>query len=200
MLAPWKKGYDKPRQHIEKQRRYFVNKGPSSQAYGFSSGMYGCESWIIKKAECWRIDAFELWCWKRLESSLDCKEIQPVHPKRDQFWVFIGRTVVEAETAILWPPVAKSWFIWQDPDAGKDWGQEKKGTTEDEMVGWHHWLDGCGFGWTLGVGDGQEGLVCCSSWGHKESDMAERLNWTELIPNVTKQKSLICNIFPNVGS
>ena len=106
--------------------------------------------------------------------------MQPVHPKGDQSWVFIGRIDVEAETPILWPPDAKSWLIWKDPDAGKDWGQEKKGTTEDEMVGWHHRLDGHGFGWTLGVGDGQGGLACCSSWGRKELDTTEWLNWTEL--------------------
>jgi len=141
--------------------------------------MYGCESWTIKKAECWRIDVFELWCWRRLESPLDCKEIQPVHPKGDQSWMFIGRIDIEAETPILWPPDVKSWLIWKDPDAGKDWGQEEKGTTEDEMVGWHHRLDGHGFGWTPGVGDGQGGLACCGSWGHKESDMTEWLNWTE---------------------
>ena len=98
----------------------------------------------------------------------------------DQSWVFIGRTDVEAETPILWPPDAKSWLIWKDPDAGKDWGQEEKGTTEDEMVGWHHWLDGHVFGWTLGVGDGQGSLAYCGSWDCKESDTTERLNWTEL--------------------
>ena len=107
--------------------------------------------------------------------------IKPVHPKGNQSWVFIGRTDAKAETPILWPPHAKSWLIWKDPDAGRDWGQEEKGTTEDEMAGWHHRLDGCEFGWTPGVGDGQEGLVCCDSWGHKESDTTERLNWTELI-------------------
>ena len=116
---------------------------------------------------------------KTLESPLDCKGIQPVHPK-DRSWVFIGRTDVEVETPILWPPVAKSWLIWKKPDAGKGWDQEEKGTTEDEMVGWHHWLNGHGFGWTPGVGDGQGGLKCCGSWGHKESDTTEQLNWTEL--------------------
>ena len=117
---------------------------------------------------------------KTLESPLDCKEIQPVHPKGDQSWVFIGRTGVEAEIPILWPPDAKSWLIWKDPSDAKDWGQKEKWTTEDEMVGWHHWLDGHGFGWTLGVGDGQGGLACCGSWGCKESDTTEQLNWTEL--------------------
>ena len=95
--------------------------------------------------------------------------------------VFIGRTDAEAETPILWPPHAKSWLIGKDPDVGRDWGQEEKGTTEDEMVGWHHRLDGHEFGWTLGVGDGQGGLACCDSWGRKESDTTERLNWTELM-------------------
>ena len=110
------------------------------------------------------------------ESLWNCKEIQPVHPKGNQSWIFIGRT--DAETLILWPPDAKNWLLGKDPDAGRDWRQEEKGTTEDEMVGWHHWLNGHVFGWTPGVGDGQGGLVCCGSWGHKESDTTEQLNWT----------------------
>ena len=114
--------------------------------------------------------------------SLGLKEIQPVHPKGDQPWVFIGRTDVEAETAILWPPDTDSWLIGKGPDAGKDWGQAEKGLTEDEMVGWHHRLDGHGFGWTPGVGDGQGGLAYCGSWGHKESNTTEQLNWTKLNP------------------
>ena len=113
---------------------------------------------------------------KTLESPLDCKEVQQVHPKGDQSWVFFGRNDAEAETPILWPPHVKSWLIGKDLDAGRDWGQEKE-TTEDEMAGWHHWLDGHEFEWTLGVGDGQGGLACCDSWGYKESDMTERLNW-----------------------
>ena len=116
---------------------------------------------------------------KTLESPLVCKEIQPVHPKGDQSWVFIGRTDAEAETLILWPPDTKSWLIGKDSDAGTDWGREEKGTTEDEMAGWHHRLDGHEFEWTPGVCDGQGGLACCDSWGHKESEMIERLNWTE---------------------
>ena len=139
------------------------------KAMVFPVVMYGCDSWTVKKAECRRIDAFELWCC----SPLDCKEIQPVHPKGDQAWVFIGRTDVEAETPILWPPDAKSWLIWKDPDAGRDWEQEQKGMTEDEMVGWHHWLNGHGFD------DGQGGLVCCGSWGHRVGH--DWLNWTEPI-------------------
>ena len=139
---------------------------------------YGCENWTIKTAERWRINAFELWCLRRLESPLDCKEIQPVLTIGNQSWVFIGRTDVEAEIPVLWPSDAKNWLFWKDPDAGKNWGQEK-GMTEDEMVGWHHRLDGHGFGWTPGVGDGQGGLACCGSWGHRESDMTEWLGWTE---------------------
>ena len=134
------------------------------------------------------LGAPENWCFwtmvleKNLESPLDYKEIQPIHPKGDRSWVFIGRTDVKAETPILWSLDAKSWLTWKDPDAGKDWGQ--KGTTEDEMVGWHHRLNGHGFGWTLGVGDGQGGLACCDSWGHKESDMTEQLSWTELMQSL----------------
>ena len=108
------------------------------------------ESWTVKKAEHLKIDAFEPWCWKRLLNPLDCKEFQPVHPKGDQSWVFMGRTDTEAATPVLWPPHAKSWLIGKDPDAGRDWGQEEKGTTEDKMAGWHHWLDGHEFELILG--------------------------------------------------
>ena len=111
--------------------------------------------------------------------SLGLQGIQPVHPKGDQSWVFIGRTDAEAETPILWPPHVKSWLTGKDPDAGMDWGQEKKGMTEDEMAGRHHRLNAHEFEWTPGVGDGQGGVACCNSWGHKESDMTEQLNWTE---------------------
>ena len=111
--------------------------------------------------------------------SLGLQEIQPVHSKGDQSLIFIGRTDVEAETPILWPPDAKNWLIGKDPNAGKDWRQEEKGTTEDEMVGWHHWLNGHEFEQVSGVGDGQGSLTCCSPWGHKESDMTERLNPTD---------------------
>ena len=180
MLTPWKESYEQPRQHIKKQRHYFANKGRLVKAMVLPVVMYGCESCTIKKS--W---APKNWCFwtvvleKTFESPLDCKEIQPVHPKGDQSWVFLGRTDVEAETLILWPPDAKSWLIWKDPDAGKYWGQEDKGMTEGEMVGWHHQLNEHGFEWTPGVGDGQGGLACCGSWGHKESDMTEQLNWTE---------------------
>ena len=143
---------------------------------------YRCKSLSIKKAEHWRTDAFELWCSKEktLESPLDCKEIKPVHPKGNQSWIFIGRADAEAEAPILWQSVVKSWLIWKDPDAGQDWRQEEKGASEDEIVGWHHRLNGQEFEQALGVGDGQGGMVCCSSWGCKESDTTERLNWTEL--------------------
>ena len=170
-----------PRQHIKKQRHYFANKGPSSESYGFSSS----HVWI------WELDCKESWVpknwcfWtvvleKTLESPLDCKEIQLVHPKGDQSWIFIGRTDAEAETPILWPPDAKNWLIWKDPDAEKDWRREEKGTTEDEMVGWYHRLNGHGFEQAPGGGDGQGALGCCSPWDRKESDI-EQLNWTELM-------------------
>ena len=182
MLTPWEESFDQPRQHIKKQRHYFVNKGPSSQGYGFSSSHVWVWELNYKESQVLRN-----WCFwsvvleKTLESPLDCKEMQPVHPKGDQCWVFVGKTDVEAETPVLWPPDVKTWLIWKDPDDEKDWGQEKKWVTEDEMVGWHHWLDGHGFGWTPGVGDVQGSLVCCSSWGRKESDTTEWLKWTELI-------------------
>ena len=160
------KSYDQPRQHIKKQRYYFVNKGPFSQCYGFSSS-HVCmrvldykESWGLKNWCFWTV-----WCWRRLlrvtwiaRRSTQCilNEINP--------GLFIERSNAKAETPILWPPDEKSWLIWKDPDAGKDWGQEDKGTTEHEMTGWHHWLNEHEFGWTPGVGDGQGGLVCCGSW------------------------------------
>ena len=141
--------------------------------------MYRCESWTIKKAEHWRTDAFELWCWRRLlRVPWTARRSNQFVLKEIQSWIFIGRTDVEAETPIVWPSDAKNWLIWKDPDAGKDWRPEEKGTTEDEMVGWHHRHNGHGFGWTLGIGDGQGGLACCSPWGHKELDRMEWLNWT----------------------
>ena len=152
---------------------------------------YGWESWTIKQAEHQRIDAFELWLEKTLESPLDSKEIQPVHPKGDQSWIFTGRTDAEAETPILWSPHAKNGLIGKDPDAGKDWMQEEKGKTEEEMVGWHHQLDRHEFEQALGDGDGQGSLACCSPWGLKELDTTEWLSWTLPIWTVSrgKQKS-----------
>ena len=161
------------------QRHYFANKGPSSQGYGFSSGHV--PMWELDCEESW---APKNWCFctvvleKTLESPLDFKKVQPVHPKGDQSCVFTGRTDAKAETPILWPPHAKSWLTGKDPDAGRDWGQEENGKTEEQMAGWNHRLDGPEFEWMPGVGDGQGGLVCCDSQGRKESDMTERLNWT----------------------
>ena len=134
----------------------------------------------VKKAE--REELMLLNCGVGEDSweSLGLQGDPTVHSKGDQSWAFIGRTDAETEMPVLWPPHAKSWLIGKDPDAGRDWGQEEKGMTEDEMAGWHHRLDGCEFEWTPGVGDGQGGLVCCNSWGRKESDMTEWLNWTEL--------------------
>ena len=155
-LALWRKSYDQPRQHIKKQRHYFADKDPSSERYGFSSSHVWMleldykESWVPKN-----------WCFwtvvleKTLDNPLDCKEIQPVRPKRNQSWIFIGRTDAEAETPILWPPDAKNWLTGEDPDAGKDWRLEEKGMTEDEMVGWYHQFNGHEFEEALGVGDGQ---------------------------------------------
>ena len=165
---------------MKQQRHYFVNKVPSSQGYGFSRGHVWMweldyeESWVLKN-----------WCFwtvvleKTLESPLDCKEIQPVHPKGDQSWVFIGRTDTKTETPIHWPTHVKSWLIGKASDARSYWGQEDKRVTEDEMTGWHHRLDGHEFEWTPGVGEGQGGLACCTSWSCKELDTTERLNWTE---------------------
>ena len=137
--------------------------------------------WELDYRDGWTL---KIWCFwtvvlnKTLEIPLKCKENYPVHLIRDQSCVFIGRTDAEAETPILWPPDAKSWLIGKDPDSGKDRGQAEKGTTEDVMVGWHHWIKGHGFGWTLGDGNGQGDLVCCGSWGREESEMTEQLNWT----------------------
>ena len=149
------------------------------KAMVFPVVMYGCENWTIKKAECWRIDAFELWCWRRLlrlpwtarrSNQSILKEISPECTLEG----------LMLKLKLLWPPDAKSWLIWKDPDAGKDWRQEEKGTSEDEMVRWHHWLNGHEFWWALEVSDGQGGLACCGPWGHKELNTTERLNWTKL--------------------
>ena len=138
-----KESYDQPRQRIKKQSHYFANKGPCNQGYGFSSGHVWM--WELDCEENWALKNW--WFWtvvleKTVESPLDCKEIQPVHPKGNKSWIFIGRIDTKAETPNLWPPDAMNWLIWKDPDAGKGWGQEKKGMTEDEMVGWHHRIDG----------------------------------------------------------
>ena len=182
MFAPWKESYDQPRQHIKKQRHHFVNKGPSSQSYGFSSSHLWM--WVLDHKEGW---APKNWCFrtvvleKTLESPLDCKEIKPVHAKGNQPWIVIGRT--EAEAPILWPPDAKSWLIGKAPDAGKDWRLEEKGTTEGEMVGWPHRLNGHEFEQILGGCEGQGILACCSLWGGKES--AQLSDW------ITKEERVL---------
>ena len=144
--------------------------------------------WELDYREGW---APKNWCFwtvmleKTLESPLDCKEIQPVHPKGDQSWIFIRRNDAEAEIPVFWRPDVKNWFIWKDPYAWKDWRWKEKGMTEDETIGWHHWINGHEFELTPGVGDGQGGLACCDSWGRKESDTTERLNWLNwMIPTV----------------
>ena len=177
MLAPWKKSYDKTRSCIKKQRHHFDEKGPYSQSYGFSSSYV--QVWELDHIEGWVPRNWCIWTvvlGKTLESPLDSKEIEPVNPKGNQSWIFTGNTDAEAEAPILWWPDGKSRFIEKDPDAGKDWGQAETGMTEDEMVGWHHWLDGHECEQALGDGKRQGGLVCCSPWGHKELDMTERLN------------------------
>ena len=150
------------------------------KAMVFPVVMYGCESWTVKKAECWRNDAFELCCWRRLlrvpwtarrSNQSILKKISP--------GCSLEGLMLRLKP-ILWSPHVKSWLIGKDSDAGRDWGQEEKGMTEDEMAWWHHQLNGHEFGWTPGVDDGQGGLACCDSWGHKKLDMTERLNWTEL--------------------
>ena len=141
----------------------------------FPAVMYRCESWTIKKTEHQRIVAFELWCWRRLQNPLDCKEIIPLNLIGNQPWQFIGRTDAEAEVPILWSPDAKSKLTGKDPEAGKDWRQKEKGTTENEMVGWHHWLNGHEFEQILGDSGGQRSLACYNPWHHKESDINERL-------------------------
>ena len=179
-LAPWKKIYDQPRQHIKKQRHYFASKGPSSQGYGFSSSLVWI--WELDHKERW---ALKNWCFwtvvleKTLESPSDCKEIKPVNPKGNQSWVFIGRTDAEAETPILWPPDAKNGLIGKDPYAGKDWRQEEKGTTENEMGGWHYRVNAHAFEQAPGDGKVQGSLECWSPWGHKELDTTD---WTAMSP------------------
>ena len=146
--------------------------------------MYKCQSWTIKKAECQRTDAFEMQCWRKpLRVPSDSKEIKPVNPKGNQPWIFIGRTDAEAKAPILWPPDMKSWLIGKDPDAGKDWGQEEKGATKDETVGWYHWLNGHKSEQTLGDSEGQQSLVCYSSWGQK-SQTQLRI-WTRVFTTLT---------------
>ena len=167
MLAPWKKSYDQTRQCIKSSDITLQKNVCLVKAMVFLVVVYGCENSTIKKTEHWRIDGFELWCWRRFLRV----EIQPVHPNGTQSWIFIGRTDAEAETPILWPPDVKSWLIGQwDPDDGKDWRQVEKGKIQDDMVGWHHWLKRHELEQALGVGDVQGSLACYNPWCCKESD------------------------------
>ena len=156
--------------------RDITDKGSYSQSYGFSSSMYGCESRTIKNAEHEELMLSNCRAGEDSWEFLDSKEIKPVNPKGNQSWIFIGRSDAEAQDPITWPPDGKNKLTGKDPDAGKDWGQEEKGLTEDEMVGWHHRLDGHEFEQALGVGDRQGSLACCSPWGCKELDTTEQLN------------------------
>ena len=179
MVAPWKKSYDKPRQHVQKQRHYFVNKGPYSQSYGFSRSHVWM--WEVDHKEGWVSKNWCLWTValeKTLDSPLDYKEMKPVNPKENKSWIFIGRTDAKTEVPILWPSDARNWLIRKDLDDGKVRRQEEKVMTEDEMVGWRHWLDGHEFEQAPGIGKGS--LACFSPCDCKESDRAEQLNWTEL--------------------
>ena len=180
MLTPWRKSYYNLDSIFKSRDVTLPTKICLIKAMFFSSSHV--RMWELDQIESW---APKNWCFwtvvleKTLASPLYCKEIQPVHSEGDQSWVFFGRNDAEAETPVLWPPHSKSWLIGKDSEAGRDWGQEEKGTTEEEMAGWHHRVDGCEFEWTSGVDDGQGGLACCDSWGCKELDMTEQLNWTE---------------------
>ena len=199
MLALWKKSYDQSRQRIKKQRHYFADKGLSSQSYGFSSSRVWM--WELDHKESWVLKNWCFWTMvleKNLASPLDSTDIKPVNPKGSQSWIFIRRIETESEAPILWPPDVKNWLIGKNPDAGKDWGQEEKGMTEDEMVGWHHWLDGHEFEQAPGV-DGQGSLACFSPWGRKESDTTEQLNWIFHCVYVTPlflKKKFYWNLWP----
>ena len=175
LLAPWQISYDQPREHIKKQRHYFANKGLSNQGYSFSSS----------HVRMWELDYKESWepknCGVGEDSweSLGLQRDQTSQSWRKTVLNIIGRTDVEAETPILWPPDSKNWILGKDPDAGKDWGQEEKGTTEESMLGWNHWLDGHEFEQAPGAGDGQRSLACYRLWGRKVSDTTGRLNWAD---------------------
>ena len=190
MLAPWKKNYDKPRQHIKKQRHHFAYKDLYSQSYGFSSSHVWM--WELDHKEGW---ALKNWCFsivvleKTLESPLKCKEIKPVNSKENATLNIIGRTDAEADAPIHWPPDTNSRLIGKDPDAKNDWRQKEKETAENEIVGWHHWLNGHEFEQTPRDSEGQGSLVCCSSWDCKEVDMTHWLNNTNKASNLS---SLFC--------
>ena len=190
MLAPWKKNYDQPRQCLRDKDITLLTKVHLGKGMGFSSS----HVWMreLDHEEGWEP---KNWCFwtvvleKTLKSPLDCKEIQPVQLKEISPDCSLEGLMLKLKLPVLWPPDAKNWLIWKDPDAGKDWGKKEKGKTEDEKVGWHHRLNGPGFGWTLGIGDGQGSLVCCGSWDRKELDITEWLNWTGLYMLKTLCKS-----------
>ena len=181
----WKESYDQLNSILKSRDITFPTKPCLVKAMVFPVVMYGCEIWTVKKSERWRIDAFELVCWRRLLRVPWTTGVQPVHPKGDQSWMFIGRSDAKAETPILWPPHMKSWLIGKNPDAGRDWGQEGKGTTEDEMAGWHHRLDGHVFEWTPDLVTDREAWHAVI---HGVAKSWTRLsNWTELIPRITSE-------------
>ena len=194
MLTPWKESYDQPRQHIKKQNHYFANKGPSSQGCGFPSGHVWM--WELNYKES---GVLKNWCFwtmvleKTLESPLDCKEIQPVHPIGPRSWIFIGRTDVEAETPILWPLMRRA-DLEKTLMLGKIEGRKRRGRQRMRWLGGITYSMDIGFGWTLGVGDGQGGLACCDSWGCKESDMTEQLNWTELFIKAPRERISVIGV------
>ena len=204
MLTAWKESDDQPRQHIKKQRHYFANEGPSSQGYGFSSGHVWM--WKLDCVESWELKNWCFWTMvleKTLQSPLDFKEILPVHLEGDQSWVFLrGRDWCWSRNSNTLTPIAKSWLIRKDPGAGKDWKQEEKGIIEDEMVGWHHWLDGQEFEQVPGVGDAEGSLVHCCLWGRKESryDWAteltdiKRYNFSRGQFNKSTSRKLLCQV------
>ena len=189
----------------KKQRNHLTDKGPYSQSYGFSSSHI--QMWELDHKKGWvpKNWCFQLVLEKTLKSSLDYKETKRANPKRNQPWIWIGRTHVETEAPILWPPDIKSWLIGKDLDPGKDWRQKKKEAAEDKMVGWHHQLNGHEFEWTLGDSEGQESLLCCSAWSGKELDTTElQQKWeeslwktsSEMALNSQKSHAEHCKIFP----
>ena len=201
MLAPWKESYDKTRQHIKKQKHHFANKGTYSQGYCFSRSHIWM--WELDRKKGWVPKNWQLNCDGRekiLESLLDIKESKPVNPKGNQHWIVIGRTDAEADTLASLKVLSNTLATWRqerltgkDPDTGKDWGQEEKGVTEDEMVGWHHWFNGLEFEQTLGDNERQVSLACCRSWGHKQLDMTWQLNNTneQWVWTLTEQSFLL---------